>query len=615
MESGAAQRASCIPPCPFWLLAATYLLYLGLVTRESLPIFAQIEWLHEGERLGTAQMVLDGGIPFRDVYLTHGLFSNIIRPLVAFWMFGESLAADRLFGLLVEPLSYVAAAFYVWKVFPTVSWRLIGLVGFALYPLHLEPRHIIVFLTLGFLTAWTYERRKIWLVVAGIFAGLAFVGSTLDHAGFLLGTVLALPVILLIEARLLRTPAAMEGGCAAATTLQEVALPLGGGVVLGLAPFLGYLVVTGTTGAFLNDTIQRVLFDTVVRRDPYPALSFMNAMWYVVPAFYVIVAASVMVRLRYRGEEHWRPLYPTLLFGVLSFGYAMRGCCEVYGKLAIVSFPFIVGLIYVLFVMDHERRQEAGNSRGRALVLFLTAAWTLAILFHALSREWGDKQFIPRVLFPVLAVLLLSATVAALTDWGQCRRWARGLTVACPLAAVILGACFFHDAKPHLLSAQLKKPRLVKDLTRLAPSLLQNSGRLTRDQPPYVRDELLSYLETASRRQTRAVILAVGAGVYYFLANTSPPNRFPEVYHAQVERSALEVVKGLERTGAEVLVACMDHGKAITGWPMNGRLSQFLSDRYTDSGQRVHSALLGPDCPFEVWVPRPSTILPSAVTG
>lgn len=604
MKTRTPENASCIPPCPFWLLGATYFLYLGVVTRESLPLFSQIEWLHEGERLGTAQMVLDGGLPFRDVYLTHGLFSNVLRPLIAFSMFGESVAADRLFGLLIEPAAYMAAAFYLWKVFPTVAWRIVGLVGFGLYPLHLEPRHVIVLLTLGFLTAWTYERRKVLLVVAGILSGMAFVGSTLDHAAFLLGTVLAFPVVLLIEAKLLQAPAVYEVTPSVATTMKEVVLPLVGGVVLGLSPFLGFLVLTGTSGAFLNDTIQRILFDTVVKRDPYPALSFMNAMWYVVPTFYVIVSATVMVRLRVWREQQWTPIYPTLLFGILSFGYAMRGCCAVYGKLAIVSFPFVVGLIYVLFAMSDARQHEPSSSHGGQLVLFLSAAWTIGILVHALSREWTVKQFIPRILFPILAVLLLIVTVAAMTEWGRRHGWARGLIVACPLAAVILGACFYHDAKPHLLSAQLKKPRLVKDLTRLVRSMPPNTGRLTREQPLYVQDELLSYLETASRRQARVVILATGAGVYYFLANASPPNRFPEVYHAQVDRSALEVVHGLERTGAEVLMACTDHGQAITGWPMNSHLSRFIVDRYVDSGQRLHSELLGPGCPFEVWVPR-----------
>lgn len=600
MERGEAQ-GSPIPPCPFWLLGLVYLLYLGVLTRESLPIFAPIEWLHEGERLGTAQIVLGGGLPFRDVYLTHGLLSNVLRPLAAFWMFGESMAADRLVGVLLEPLSYVAAAFYVWRVFPTAAWRAAALIGFALYPLHLEPRHILVFVSLGLLTAWTHERRRGRLVAAGLCSGLAFVGSTVDQAGFLLATIVAFPAALRLEGKM------------AGSVSGTVTGPLYGGVLLGSAPFVAYLLLTGTGRVFLNDTLQRILFDTVVRRDPYPSLSFAHAMWYAIPAFYGIVTAVIVRRVRIAGDRRWTPIYPTLLFGILSFSYAMRGCCAVYGKLAIVSFPFIVGLLYVLWVLDaarHERTARAGQ-----WLLVLSAAWTAMILFHAVGREWTAKQAVPRVLFPMLAVLLLVLTAGALIAWGREAGWGRWLRVACPLGAVVLGASFYHDAKPHLLTAQMKKPRLVKDVAAVVPSLLRQGGRLTRDDPAYVQDEVLAYMKAAAARRVRVVVLAAGAGVYYFVGNSAPPNRFPEVYHAQIDPLALEVVEGLERTGGEVLVACGDDGEAITGWPMNKHLSQYLRERYTDTGRRVGSALLGPACPFEVWAPRHYAARTGTVTG
>lgn len=613
MERGESQ-GSAIPPCPFWFFGLVYLLYLGVVTRESLPIFAPIEWLHEGERLGTAQIVVGGGLPFRDVYLTHGLLPNVLRPLAAFWMFGESLAADRLLGILLEPLSYIAAVFYVWRVFPTVSWRVAGLIGFAVYPLHLEPRHILVFVSLGFLTAWTYERRRGLLVAAGACSGLAFVGSTVDQAGFLLATIAAFPAVLWIEGRI-RSVSTVGGGepPPMSGVSRTVAVPLYGGVLLGLAPFLAYLILTGTGRVFLSDTLQRILFDTIVRRDPYPSLTFSHAMWYAIPAFYGMVAVGIVRRICIAGDRHWTPIYPTLLFGILSFGYAMRGCCAVYGKLAIVSFPFIVGLLYVLWVVDGARREQA--ARGGHGLLLLSAAWTGMILIHAVSREWTAKQAIPRALFPMLALLLLVLIVGALTARGRETGWGRWLRVACPLGAVILGASFYHDAKPHLLTAQIKKPRLVKDVAAVVPSLLRQGGRFTRDDPAYVQDELLAYIKTAAVRRVRVVVLAAGAGVYYFVGNSAPPNRFPEVYHAQIDSLALEVVEGLERTGGEVLVACGDDGEAITGWPMNKHLSQYLRERYTDTGRRVGSALLGPACPFQVWAPRHYAERTGDVTG
>ena len=159
------------PPCPLWLLIGIYLLYLGLATTASVPLFAEIDWMHEGERLGTAQIVLSGGLPIRDVYTPHGLFPEVIRPLVAFWLFGESLASDRLMGLLLEPLAYLAAAFYVWRLFTTPFWRVGGLVSFALFPLLILSRHIAVFLTLAVLSGWVRDGDPRRLFRAGLIAG------------------------------------------------------------------------------------------------------------------------------------------------------------------------------------------------------------------------------------------------------------------------------------------------------------------------------------------------------------------------------------------------------------------------------------------------------------
>ncbi len=615
MSTREPDAAPGIPPCPRSLLVGVYVLYLGLATTASVPLFAEIDWLHEGERLGTAQIVLDGGLPFRDAFLVHGLFPDVVRPLLAFQLFGESLAADRLVGLLIEPLAYVAAVFYLWRVFPSTAWRIVGLVGFGLYPLLLIPRHIVVFLALGFLTSWGHVRRRRYLVLAGTMTGLAYVASSLEQATFLLGTVMAFPVFLAIKHSMLnRVPAdsRRNDSISGKALYNQVVFPLLGGLLLGLIPFWGYLWLSGTTEAFLNDFTMRVLTDTVIMRDPYPAFTLMNITWYLVPALYVVSAVAIMFRIRVSGDQHWTPIMPTLLFGILSFIYAMRGCCPTYWKLATVSFPFIVLVTYVLYVMKTMQEGQAPPSGRRGLfradqvLLTLTSVWMLSILLHSLIRDWGPKQVAPRILFPALALMILGAVGAVAYGWIRERRWRGGFVVACPLAALIVAVWFYNDAKPQVLSAQLKKPRLVSDMGRLADSVATANGRLTRMHPLYLQDEVLSYLTTSSHQERQVVILATGAGIYYFLASLSPPNRFPEVYHAMADGPAIEVVEGLERTRAEVLVACHDHGQSVTGWPMNDNLARFLAENYVDSGVRLNSKRLGAGCPFSVWVHRES---------
>lgn len=602
-----------IPACPRWFLAGVYLLYLGLTTTASVPLFADIDWLHEGERLGTAQILLDGGVPFRDVYLPHGLFPEVIRPLLAMWLLGESLAADRLMGLLLAPLTYVAAAFYLCKVFPTPPWRFVAFLGMALYPLQLISRHIIVFLALAFLSTWAYnQERRSRLVVAGIVTGLAYAASSIEQATFLLGTVLAFPVCLAAE-RVLVHRAGEGGGHGHQSWIQIMSLivaPLLGGLLVGLLPLWGFLEISDTAQAFVRDFLTRILTDTVTRRDPYPELTLMNVSWYVVPAWYVSLAITILIRVWRFGDQRWVPILPTLLFGILSFSYAMRGCCPVYGKLATVSFPFIVSFIYVLWMIKKEA-MGMGSSTGQTelssadvWLLGLTGLGAGALLIQSITYHWSAKQIAPRFLFPVLALAILAAIMALVMGKVTAGRWREGLTIACPVAVLIVSTWFYNDTQPQVLAAQLMKPRLVKDAQRLVDSLALNKGKLTREQPTYLHDETLSYLTAASREGKRLVILATGAGMYYFLANVSPPNRFPEVYHAMADGPATEVVEGLDRTKAELLVACHDEGRSVTGWPMNPRLSHFIAANYVDSGRRLGNKLLGPNCPFSVWAHR-----------
>ncbi len=601
-----------IPPIPFWLLMSVYVLYLGLATTASVPLFADIDWLHEGERLGTAQVVLSGGLPFRDVYLPHGLFPEVIRPLLAFEILGESLAADRFAGILLAPLPYVAAVFYVWKLFPTRFWRFARLAGIALYPLLLVPRHVVVFLALGLLTGWVREGRRKQLFGAGLLAGSGFIFSTIDQASFLLATVALFPFVVTAQ----RYAACREEATTSASTaLWEVSKPLLMGMAIGGSLFLVYLLMTGTAGLFVQDLVRRseadaYAFSHVWGHESFPVLSPANAVWYVIPFFYVAAAVIMAARVRRKHEEHWDVLIPTLLFGILSFAYALRQFN--YWKLAVVSFPFVAGGVYFLSTVAIRETGRAGDVRaerrltGEWGMVGLTAVLMAALLVQSLTRDWKPKQVAPQVFFPTVALLILSATAFGMSRRGRSVPVMRRTIAISPLVAVIVSVWFYNDAKPQVLSAQIKKPRLVGDVGQLLATMADAGGHVTRDRPLYLNDEVLAYLKTQSLAARPVVILAAGAGIYYFHAGVVPPNRFPHVEIAMAEAWAREVVDGLDRTRADLLVACKDEGKSITDWPMNPKLSNFIASHYVDSGRRLGSKLLGQDCPFSVWIHRQS---------
>lgn len=74
-------------------------------------INGRIDLFHEGERLAPLNDLLRGAIPYRDIYLQHGLFYNAWRPLLAAKLFGPSLAADRMLGHILDPLGF--CTFYI----------------------------------------------------------------------------------------------------------------------------------------------------------------------------------------------------------------------------------------------------------------------------------------------------------------------------------------------------------------------------------------------------------------------------------------------------------------------------------------------------------------------
>jgi len=80
-------------------------------------IHGGIDLFHEGERLAPLNEALRGGMPYKDVYLQHGLFYNFYRPLLAAKFFGPTLAADRLLGSILDPLGHVGFYLFALQIF------------------------------------------------------------------------------------------------------------------------------------------------------------------------------------------------------------------------------------------------------------------------------------------------------------------------------------------------------------------------------------------------------------------------------------------------------------------------------------------------------------------
>ena len=80
-------------------------------------IHGDIDLFHEGERLAPLNEMLRGKIPYRDIYLQHGLFQNACLPLSAAILFSPTLEGVRRLEHILDPLGYVAIYLLAIQVF------------------------------------------------------------------------------------------------------------------------------------------------------------------------------------------------------------------------------------------------------------------------------------------------------------------------------------------------------------------------------------------------------------------------------------------------------------------------------------------------------------------
>ena len=94
----------------FWRIGLEYIVlpvFIYLLTYSG-NIHGGIDLFHEGERLAPLNEMLHGGIPFRDVYVQHGLFQNAYLAWVGGQLFEPTLFGLRTMERVLNPLGYVA---------------------------------------------------------------------------------------------------------------------------------------------------------------------------------------------------------------------------------------------------------------------------------------------------------------------------------------------------------------------------------------------------------------------------------------------------------------------------------------------------------------------------
>ena len=150
----------------FFLLVIPVLLYAlsysPNIYRRPLDLF------HEGERLAPAQAMMDGKVPYRDVLFVHGFLRDPAVALVAFRLFGVSVAALRTLEQILSPLGLIATYYLVYACiggWGALLYSLLIATGFWFY--YWDWRITPAIFALVFLVLYVRQRRTGWIVAAG----------------------------------------------------------------------------------------------------------------------------------------------------------------------------------------------------------------------------------------------------------------------------------------------------------------------------------------------------------------------------------------------------------------------------------------------------------------
>lgn len=137
-----------------------------------------LDLFHEGDRVAPAQALMAGRIPYKEVFFAHGFMRDPGVSLVAFRLFGTSIAGLRTLERMLFPLTFVAT-YYLALVCLGNNWALLysflALTGF--WPWFGDWRIVPPIVVLACLALYIRQRRLMWAAGGGIFTFVALAVS------------------------------------------------------------------------------------------------------------------------------------------------------------------------------------------------------------------------------------------------------------------------------------------------------------------------------------------------------------------------------------------------------------------------------------------------------
>ena len=487
-------------------------IFIYLLT-YSASIHGNIDLFHEGERLAPLNEMLHGGVPFRDVYVQHGLFQNAYLAWVGNLFFEPTLYGVRSMEDVLDPLGYVALYLLGLQVFRgrflTAFICMLIASGTQFW---VSPRHSLGLISFAFVANFlthsqstSKENAFSWkLLFAGLFTSLAFWYST-EVGLYTLG---GIGLFLFIY------------GLRSGIEIRKRPLPLihySCGVLLGFLPVgLYFLFHSALDDAIWNSYIQ---------------CRYQLATW-------GLAFPSLSKTLTLLSTEGWRAF-------IFSEGFRWY-------------LPICIFLIIAAYL---TYRRLSGTNSVNTMKLLLLLLGGIAFFRTALGRSDGGHLIYGATFLWLLCLLPLEGGIVRMFRVGLSslrgeRPWHAALKAAWVLIPIVI-FCWYVGERHHPLAGFNQKWQRLRQnpfKQHLVSEELARAGAvdIPDDQVEQVQ-KVVAYIQENTAENER-IFDFTSQGAYYFFANRPGVSRFHQVSYASTPSMQREVIEALERDKTRLVI-------------------------------------------------------------
>lgn len=504
-----------------WIVFPMLLFCLNYASTASSTHWTDL--FHRGEALGPASDYLEGKVPYRDVFVLHGMFENGFLDAGLMTIFGRDVAVSAMRVIVFDCLGLAAIGMLAMAVFNSIPLAALT-VGVALVTSVGNQRAVLEILSVTFLVLAIRRGVKWPLGLSGIFAALALFYSFETGIYSVGGAVLSFLAIALLAARRI-TDAPFRLIPAAGTWLA--------GFAAASLPVVLYLASNEALDDFVE--VSFVMLPSVI-----------DAVW-ALPYPRIETALGADRSLRALGD--------------FVLGEKIR--------FALNPAILVVALVYLV-----ARTVRRTVSRSDLLLLALTFTMVLTQR-SALGRADFPHQYFAAFLAGPIVVLLLMTFVSSLAlstrdDAVAGRAWTAALVVA--MAAVAFVALWV----PDLVNARI-------DAAVAFRSRMEGGGN---PEAPRVTRRVQAVGEELRRRLApgEPMFDFSNQPALYFFAGRPNPTRFYQIPIMSMPALQQEAILRLEQTKPKIVLrgspSGFDSFDGITNDLRAPAVAAYINDSY-----------------------------------